>query len=63
MAQRDPKNMNEKEELKLPMSDASHLTNGDATKGSARRKAEAAMRSLRRMWSRGFLSASLPPTK
>ena len=48
MAERDPKNMNEKDELKLPMSDASHLTSGDATKGSTRRKAEAAMRSLQK---------------
>jgi hypothetical protein len=63
MAERDPKNMNEKDELKLPMSDASHLTSGGARKGSTRRKAEAAMRSFRRMWSRGFRSASLPPTK
>ena len=63
MAQRDPRNMNEKDELKFPTNDASHLTSGDATKGRARRKAEAAMRSLRRTCSRGLRSASLPPTK
>jgi len=63
MAERDPKNMNENDELKRPMSDASHLTSGDARKGSARRKAEAAMRSHRRIWSRGLRSASFPPTK
>ncbi len=49
MAKRDPKNMNEKDELKFPIKDASHLTSGGATKGRMRRKAEAAMRSLRRM--------------
>jgi hypothetical protein len=63
MAERDPKKMNEKDELKLPVSDASHLTTGGARKGRTRRKAEAAMRSFRRMGNRGFRSASFPPIK
>src|SRR5512143_417628 len=62
MAESEPKNINEKDELRFAMSDASHLTMGDATKGSTRRKAQAARRSFRRMSSRGFRSASFPPT-
>ena len=62
MAQSEPKKMNEKDELKFTMSDESHLTTGDATNGSTRRYPQADRRSRSRTASRGFRSASLPPT-
>ena len=61
MATSDPKNMNEKAELKLLIKYERNWTTGIATKGSRMRNAQAARSSFSRISSLGFRSASFPP--
>ena len=61
MAESDPRNMNEKDESRLPMRDESHRTTVKTPKGSRTRNAQAARSNFNRISRRGFRSASFPP--